>query len=108
MVEFINLFFVPIIAVNNIYNLENEEKRLDAKFIVRYMLCVVEILVCTYIIMNIAVLAVGIGGDTTSFLYMLASIVVSFIVPYINKIFEKYYDIKLEMKADKNENKKDS
>jgi len=101
MLEFMNIFLIPFIALNIIYKRENTEKKLDATFVTRYALCVIAVYVCTYALMTIATLAIGIGANSTSNLYSLAAIVVAFIIPYAHEILSKYVDISFETKANK-------
>lgn len=102
MLEFINLFLVPFISVNIFYKREKYEKKLDASFLVRYALCVVAVYFCTYLVMSVTRIAIGISGDQTSSFYSMVAIMVSFIVPYIYIILARFAKISFEA----NENRK--
>lgn len=106
MVEFLNIFIMPFIAVNTIYKRKNEEIKLDAGFIVRYALCTIAVYVGTYMVMAVTSLAFGIMGDSTSNLYSFVAILVSLIIPYIFDIFCKYLKISVELKENEDESKK--
>ena len=101
MLEFINLFLVPFITVSIIHKRDRVENALNAAFIIRYALCAIAVYVCTYVVMSITTLAIGIGGDTTSNLYLFVSIVVAFIIPYAYEICRKFAEVSFEVKADR-------
>lgn len=100
MQEFINLFFVPFIAVSIIYKRKKIEPKFDASFLIRYALSVLGVFIGTYAIMSITTLALGIGGDSTSNLYLFVSIIAAFIIPYVYEICGKYIKVSFEVKAD--------
>lgn len=108
MLEFINLFMVPFIALGIIQKRKRVNNGFTETFLIRYALCVIAVYICTYLVMSITTLAVGIGGDSTSNLYLFVSIVVACILPYVYEICSKFVKVSLEVEVTENDSKEDN
>ena len=98
MVSFINLFFVPVIALSVYYRRFDKTISNNARLIVDYCIFAVAVNIGSYVIAEVLTRTIGIGPSTDSILYMIISVPVAYIIPYLYEIYKKYVDIKCEIK----------
>lgn len=99
LIEFLNIFFVPVISLAVYFRRQNKELTFNMNFVVKYVIFSVVVLIVTYMIMKALEVTIGVGALPSSPLYTIVATFVAFVLPYIYEIYKKYLDIKCEIKS---------
>ncbi len=99
MLEFINYFCVPCISMI-IYGKRNnvDMSKFSMESLMRYGIYIVVNSILTFFGFKVTEALAGIGALPSSNVYTIVAVLVAVIVPYIQEIIRKYFDVKVEIK----------
>ncbi len=98
MVEFLNVFIVPVVSFHVYARRFNAPLELNLRNFVRYCCLTVVDFLGAFFILKILEIITGIGAMPSSQFYTVINVIVAYIVPYIYEIYKKYLNIRCEIK----------
>ncbi len=103
MIEFLNVFVVPLISMSVYARRFKEPLAFDCVNFVRYGCLAVADFIAVFFAMKIFEFLIGIGGDPSSQFYTIIAVTVAFLVPYIYEVYKKYVNFSCEIKERRKE-----
>lgn len=99
MVEFLNIFVVPLISVEVYARRFNKPLVFDYVNLVIYGCFTVMDFIAEFFVMKALEGLWGIGGLPSSQFYTIIAVATAFLLPYIYEIYRKYVSIRCEIKG---------
>ncbi len=103
MIEFLNVFVVPLISLSVYARRFNKPLAFDCTNLVRYGCLTVADFIVVFFVMKAFEILFGIGGLPSSQFYTIIAVAVAFLLPYIYEIYKKYVNISCEIKEKRKE-----
>ena len=104
MLEFINYFFVPSISLVIFCKRNNVTmKEIQLDILAKYCIYVVIDAIATFCIFKLLLALIGIEAYSTSNVYTIIAVIVAILVPYVQEIINKYFEVRIEINKNNEE-----
>lgn len=97
MLDFLNLFLVPIISLSIYLRRADKKVAADFELLRLYSYFTIALCIGCFIVMELLEFLVGLGAKPSSQFYTIVATVLAFFMPYLFEIYQKYFDVRCEI-----------